>query len=65
MLQQIGIPDSRWDAFTHGNSSKKSFCSTSMVSKRSSIWKKILCPVLKEKEEMLPNFYQRFLQLKA
>jgi hypothetical protein len=46
------------------NSSKKRSCSISRVSKRSSIWKKIFCPVLKEKET-LPNFYRRFLQLKA
>jgi hypothetical protein len=46
------------------NSSKKRSYSISRVSKWSSIWKKIFCPVLKEKET-LPNFYRRFLQLKA
>jgi hypothetical protein len=64
MLRQTGIPDARRDAFTLGNSSKKSSCSTFRVSKQSSIWKKIFYPAPKEKET-LPNFYQRFLQLKA
>jgi hypothetical protein len=61
MLWQTGILDSHRDAFTLGNNSKKSSCSTSKVSKWSSTWKKIFCP----SKETLPNFYQRFLQLKA
>jgi hypothetical protein len=63
--QQTGTPGSPQGASTFGNSSKESSYSISRGSKRSSIRKKIFLSCAQREKEILPNFYQRFLQLKA